>query len=185
MYRTFLVWNFLTIDSKSTSKAVDSHHFYVDLDPFLTLRRIQIHLFTLMRIVIRIRLFFHSGADLDPDLDTHRSDANLLTWSAEPPSAPFLTSMPPLWAPTALHCSISSLYSSWILILMRIWLPLIMRFRADPQILDPQPSVHRYDFIIGYMGTGTVPTITEYPSYLPSFNHDTSPICCLCLVFTH
>ncbi len=77
------------------TRDADPHHFKAD----------RIQLFPLMKI--RTQLFTFS-VDPDPTPTPHQGDANLL-WT-------FTT---PLWAPTALHGSILSLYSSWILNLMR------------------------------------------------------------------
>ncbi len=67
---------------------------------------------------------FHINVDPDPayqfnmvpdsDLAPHLSDANLRPLFYRPAKAQFWASTPPLWASTALHSSILSLYSSWI-----------------------------------------------------------------------
>ncbi len=98
---------------------------------------IRIGLFTLMLIWILIRILLPIISDL---------------CACIPSSAPFLTPMSPLWAPAALHGSISSFYSSWILILMRSWLPKKYDFYADKDSISAThcPPVRLY---IGYMGT--------------------------------
>ncbi len=76
--------------------------------------------------------------DADPHTDPvpRQSDTNLRPVVYGPFTAPFQSSTFPLWASTAIHCSISSIYSSWFWswcgsgwIRIRIQLPKMKRIR--------------------------------------------------------
>ncbi len=133
---TFFVWNFLTINSKSSRKAADPHHRYADLDPSFTLMRIG-----------DPGLTFHSDADLDPDPAPHHlSDSNLWPLAYRPSSA--------LFKPPCLHCKRPrpSVAPFRAFPAHEFWFWCVVGFLKNMIFMQikipyPQPTVHRCDFI--------------------------------------